>query len=180
MAKMTYAEQLRHPNWQKRRLERLDASGWECQNCGEKQVTLHVHHRRYVKGRMAWEYDDIELAVLCEECHESEHESHRILDAVLATSESYGTDICTGLMAGYLSADCSIDPDLADEAGAGREPYFELGVAAYLLELCGVDAWRDVVRSIAKTRQVPPTVQHLMEQWDHWEARSKARKLGAE
>ena len=70
---MTYAEQLRHPNWQRKRLERLEAAGWECENCGEQQNTLHVHHRQYFKNRMAWEYEDDDLSVLCDGCHSIEH-----------------------------------------------------------------------------------------------------------
>lgn len=73
MTKMTYREQLLSPFWQRKRLEMLEAAGWECSNCGDKSSTLHVHHKRYIKGRMAWEYEAHELAVLCEECHQEEH-----------------------------------------------------------------------------------------------------------
>lgn len=73
MTKLTYGEQLRHPNWQRKRLEMLEAAGWQCSNCGGKETTLHVHHKQYIKGRMAWEYSEHELAVLCEPCHEDEH-----------------------------------------------------------------------------------------------------------
>lgn len=83
VAKLTYSEQLRHPNWQRRRLEMLQSQNFTCETCADKEKTLHVHHRRYVKGRMAWEYADYELAVLCEDCHASEHEIRADLDNVL-------------------------------------------------------------------------------------------------
>ena len=73
MTKMTYSEQLKHPNWQRKRLEALNAAEFRCQCCYDAETTLHVHHKRYFKGRMAWEYALAELAVLCESCHEEEH-----------------------------------------------------------------------------------------------------------
>lgn len=73
MSKMTYSEQLKHPNWQRRRLEVLEGAGWACQNCGDKGTTLHVHHKRYIKGRSVWEYSGEELLALCEPCHAEEH-----------------------------------------------------------------------------------------------------------
>lgn len=74
MTKMTYAEQLKHPNWQRKRLEMLQAADWTCELCCAKEETLHVHHKHYVKGRMPWEYERAELVVLCEECHDTQHE----------------------------------------------------------------------------------------------------------
>lgn len=50
---MSYLELLKDPRWQKRRLEILERDGWECQNCGGKDKTLHVHHKRY-RGK-PWE-----------------------------------------------------------------------------------------------------------------------------
>lgn len=73
MIEMSYASQLRHPSWQKRRLEMLDRAGFECSNCGDAESPLHVHHRQYFKGRKAWEYTDAELCVLCDQCHAQEH-----------------------------------------------------------------------------------------------------------
>lgn len=71
---MTYREQLLHPNWQRKRLEVLQRAEFACEMCFESERTLHVHHKRYVKGRMAWEYDLGELIALCDSCHEYEHE----------------------------------------------------------------------------------------------------------
>lgn len=68
MAK-TYAEKLRDPRWQRRRLEVLERSGWQCCECGETSRELHVHHGYYEKGLDPWEYPDETLHALCKDCH---------------------------------------------------------------------------------------------------------------
>jgi hypothetical protein len=73
MATLSYREQLRHPNWQRLRLEAMQRAGFKCEKCGTATTTLNVHHKRYVQGRLAWEYALSELEVLCEPCHEAEH-----------------------------------------------------------------------------------------------------------
>lgn len=82
--KLTYAEQLRHPMWQRRRLEMLSAADWKCSACAEASAQLHVHHKQYFKGRMAWDYSNDELQVLCETCHEKSHVVDARIKAVLA------------------------------------------------------------------------------------------------
>jgi hypothetical protein len=67
--KLTYSEQLAHPNWQKKRLEILSRDGFMCHECAAKDITLHVHHKAYIKGKMAWEYDDEFYQSLCKDCH---------------------------------------------------------------------------------------------------------------
>jgi len=67
--KMTYSEKLKDPRWQKKRLEILEAAQWECSSCGDKETTLHVHHKRYHKGLEPWDYGNHELECLCEDCH---------------------------------------------------------------------------------------------------------------
>lgn len=65
----SYAEQLRHPNWQKKRLEILSRDDFHCQLCFDGESPLHVHHKRYIKGRKPWEYDSRDLVTVCENCH---------------------------------------------------------------------------------------------------------------
>lgn len=74
MAK-TYAEKLKHPKWQKRRLEILERDRFECQDCGDTETTLHIHHKIYRKNAEPWDYKDSELVTLCENCHAGESES---------------------------------------------------------------------------------------------------------
>lgn len=66
---MTYSEQLKHPSWQKKRLEILQRDEFTCQHCSDKEHQLHVHHRYYVSGRYAWEYPDFCYLSLCADCH---------------------------------------------------------------------------------------------------------------
>ena len=122
--KLTYSEQLKHPNWQKKRLESLEAARWECANCGDKSQTLHVHHRQYFKGRMAWEYSGAELAVLCETCHTAEHQD---LDALRRMLVNVETREALALLGGFHKHCDYIDPEVISEgrwlrfgSGGGR------------------------------------------------------------
>jgi hypothetical protein len=69
---MSYAEKLKDPRWQRKRLEILQRDDFTCKKCGDKQTTLHVHHRRYFKGNDPWDYPNELLVTLCEDCHEVE------------------------------------------------------------------------------------------------------------
>lgn len=69
----SYREMLALPQWQKRRLQMLERAGWKCVECGAEEQQLHVHHKRYVAGAKPLEYEDDDLAVLCERCHEKAH-----------------------------------------------------------------------------------------------------------
>jgi hypothetical protein len=84
VTKMTYGEQLKHPNWQRVRLEVLNAGGWKCAGCLDTETTLHVHHKRYIKGHLAWEYPLDNFTVLCEPCHAMAHLVRDDLAALLA------------------------------------------------------------------------------------------------
>jgi hypothetical protein len=84
MSKLTYREQLLHPNWQRKRLEILNRDSFRCCACDNDQRTLHVHHKQYVSGRMAWEYPNEELATLCELCHDITHYAADSLKEVFA------------------------------------------------------------------------------------------------
>lgn len=67
---MTYAEKLKDPRWQKKRLEVMQRDGFKCQMCGDTEQTLHVHHENYRKGAKPWDYELHELRCFCEDCHE--------------------------------------------------------------------------------------------------------------
>ena len=73
MTKMSYRDQLLHPNWQRKRLEVMSAADWKCQRCGDGTQTLHAHHKEYRRGALAWEYQADELECLCCHCHALEH-----------------------------------------------------------------------------------------------------------
>ena len=69
---MTYAEKLRDPRWQRRRLQVLDKADWMCEECGDASSEMHVHHKIYRKGRLPWGYEIWEYRALCLICHRDE------------------------------------------------------------------------------------------------------------
>ena len=84
-----YSEKLKHPLWQRKRLDILNRDGFKCRCCGDETRTLHVHHLKYARGRDPWDYPDSSLITLCEGCHEIEHEQQQdsremLLDSFIA------------------------------------------------------------------------------------------------
>lgn len=77
----TYAEKLRDPRWQRRRLEIMQRDGWACVFCGATDKTLAVHHFAYTGE--PWEARDDDLATACEDCHRAEHEGRRCAEDLL-------------------------------------------------------------------------------------------------
>jgi hypothetical protein len=65
---MTYFEKLKHPKWQKKRLDILNRDSFTCQYCGDKESTLHVHHFEYLNPD-PWDIDDSLLITCCQNCH---------------------------------------------------------------------------------------------------------------
>jgi hypothetical protein len=65
---------LRHPLWQRKRLEILKRADFRCEDCGSEEKTLHTHHRFYLRGREPWEYEDEAFLCLCQDCHAAEEE----------------------------------------------------------------------------------------------------------
>ena len=101
MARMSYAEQLKHPNWQRKRLEVLEHHDFSCRACSSKDKTLHVHHKQYAKGRMAWDYELSNFEALCEDCHKEIHDKKERFDAVLAQFPSDLYDFLADLLVGF-------------------------------------------------------------------------------
>jgi predicted HNH restriction endonuclease len=74
---MTYAEKLKDPRWQKKRLEVMEYANWRCQICGGKDKTLHCHHSYYTRGKEPWQYPKGAIICICEGCHEKIHGSRK-------------------------------------------------------------------------------------------------------
>ena len=104
---MTYAERLKDPRWQKRRLEILQRDEWMCQSCADDKATLHVHHRRYISGRAPWEYEDSDLVTLCERCHDLFTETRRTLDTILGQLRIQDLQAVLGFAKAVRMADLS-------------------------------------------------------------------------
>lgn len=92
---MTYAEKLKDPRWQKKRLKILERDEWTCQKCFDTETTLHIHHKYYKKNFEPWDYPSSALITLCSSCHDSE-KIERLL---------YEKDIIEALRKNFLAYD---------------------------------------------------------------------------
>jgi hypothetical protein len=75
---MKYSDKLKDPRWQKKRLEVFQRDEFKCVGCGDKETTLHVHHRKY-KGE-PWDAPMDHLETLCEDCHEWMEEFKELIE----------------------------------------------------------------------------------------------------
>lgn len=112
MTKPTYWEQLRHPFWQRKRLEILQRDNFTCATCRSTTKTLNVHHSYYEKGKSPWEYPDESLKTLCEDCHGLNHgvmaDIKRQLSALDTHTLIQVWGYTTGLEA-WLNRDLAVD-----------------------------------------------------------------------
>lgn len=66
---MNYAEQLKSPMWQKKRLKILQRDNFTCLLCSDTETELHIHHKEYKSGKKPWEYEDSNFQTFCKYCH---------------------------------------------------------------------------------------------------------------
>lgn len=71
---MDYNTQLKSIQWKNKRNLIIVRDKFCCQNCNST-YNLQVHHKKYIFGRMAWEYPDSLLITLCRKCHIKVHET---------------------------------------------------------------------------------------------------------
>lgn len=112
MASKTYQQKLLDPRWQRKRLEAMEKAEFACEMCGDKESTLHVHHKQYIKGREPWEYEIGQLAVLCKDCHSSGHDSDDRLNLVCSFADidgPYSRDSVADLISGYMGKPLDLD-----------------------------------------------------------------------
>lgn len=83
---MTYAEKLRDPRWQKKRLQVFNRDKWTCRFCGHEERNLQIHHTRYFNDIEPWEYDNTYLITLCHKCHQSETDNRKESDKELSSN----------------------------------------------------------------------------------------------
>ena len=100
--KKTYAELLKDPRWQKKRLEIMEVHDFCCQECGRSDLTLHVHHTVYQKGANPWEYENKYLRCYCEHCHEKAEEIRQDLQRALGVLPIRGQRFVMGYILGLL------------------------------------------------------------------------------
>jgi len=75
--RMSYRLQYQTREWSEKREGIINRDNYKCVKCGNSNVILHVHHKKYIKGRKVWEYPDDALETLCERCHEKYHKEHQ-------------------------------------------------------------------------------------------------------
>ena len=69
---MTYAQKLKDPRWQAKRLEIMRRDNYTCKYCNSKKEKLHVHHNTYTYGLEPWDYSNNNLVSICADCHMEE------------------------------------------------------------------------------------------------------------
>ena len=69
---INYKDQLKDKRWKKLANKIRKRDNYTCQLCGSHEH-LQVHHKKYIKDRLAWEYDEENLITLCSECHKKVH-----------------------------------------------------------------------------------------------------------
>lgn len=67
-----YKDQLNDPRWHYVKNRVLERDKWQCKKC-RSEHNLQVHHLKYLKGFMAWDYNDSYLTTLCDSCHQKAH-----------------------------------------------------------------------------------------------------------
>lgn len=102
--KKNYYELLKHPKWQKKRLKIMEEADFECQNCGSKDDTLHVHHLYYEKDKAPWDYPEGALQCLCENCHKEAKKFQELLKEQLKELFQIDSFYSTEVLIGYLLA----------------------------------------------------------------------------
>lgn len=163
MGTLTYKEQLLHPNWQRKRQDILTRDNYSCTYCGDKETTLHVHHKRYIKGRMVWDYENDDLDTLCAVCHKQQHSDREFLDEMLA---GVNVDIgqVIGLVAGFLDGDCSLDIELANKAMKISGSTYDLGILACIASRAEWPQMAKAAREFSKT--FTPQQRNAIERWE--------------
>lgn len=145
--KLSYAEQLKHPNWQRKRLEVMERAGFKCEACGDKDTMLNVHHKQYVKGRKAWEYDANELTCFCETCHKEKHEIKdgiaHFMGVMFAPGVAFD-EFSFGLLGGFLAPFKLGEEEVVESSLKVARASFELG---FCLAMLGPDDLKNALRA---------------------------------
>jgi hypothetical protein len=128
----SYAELLKDPRWQKKRLEILNRDLWKCRICGASNKTLHVDHKEYTKGADPWEYADYQLQTLCKDCHAGVTAVRRTVSLVCGHLSLEKARRLEGYALALICAghDISIDADDDTCHGVADALRIEVGAAA--------------------------------------------------
>lgn len=125
MSTTAYAELLKHPKWQEKRLRVLEGAGFRCVRCFNAERSLHAHHKVYLKGHKPWEYEDALLECLCERCHDQAHTERAELEYMITTQPTASVPRLTDAIYGAIVNDAT-DPALPQRV---RDAFRALGLA---------------------------------------------------
>lgn len=64
-----YSELLKHPFWQRKRLEIFKRDNFTCLVCHDTLSNLQLHHNYYEPNTLPWDYPDACFQTLCDLCH---------------------------------------------------------------------------------------------------------------
>ena len=110
-----YAERLKDPRWQKKRLEILKRDNYKCTSpvCGGGSSVLQVHHMKYTKGD-PWDTPDEFLITLCSDCHSKKQD--KPLQSFWASSGSRDYSVLNVLVLEFrVSGDPVVFEKILDE-----------------------------------------------------------------
>jgi hypothetical protein len=99
-----YESQYDDSRWRDRAARFRRKFGNFCQSCRRGDVPIQCHHVNYYPGRKLWEYDDQDLAMLCEPCHKSIHNIIRVFRVIAARSNASNLAAILGLLKMSLDA----------------------------------------------------------------------------
>ena len=71
---MTFAQHLKDPRWQRKRLEVFQRDNFRCVICAKEDREIHCHHIIYERDRKLWDYPLAMFQTLCSTCHKDRHE----------------------------------------------------------------------------------------------------------
>lgn len=108
---MSYAEKLKDPRWQKKRIKILERDSWACQCCFNTEAELQVHHRVY-RGGDPWEIDNKYLVTLCKKCHENESQTDVYKRFVIELKTIFMADDVHILLEGFKNTPLHGHPSL--------------------------------------------------------------------
>ena len=129
----TYAEKLKDPRWQKKRLKVLERDSWECTSCGGKEDTLHVHHLKYAKSSNPWDSKLSDLETLCEPCHTYKTGRKKLRDNIISQIKYMDDDYNLDTVDDVLSWLKIADPEFSmfiDDCGKVFGKIYALGIKA--------------------------------------------------
>lgn len=133
---MTYAEKLKDPRWQKKRLEIFDRDHWTCQTCLSKEKTLCVHHKRY--NGDPWDAANEDMETVCAECHEAVEYAIRLLSDNGIKVREFGALNCVYVLDQIeqrISRGLSISQAIASALVDGAKPVLEINAPSYRSEV---------------------------------------------